>query len=80
VLGIARVWPDQLPTDVGQVAPAAATNATSEHAVEVRTPLPFDETMAMRIRSQNIRADAEKGALRDAIKERERLGLPIPQM
>jgi hypothetical protein len=78
VLGIARVWPDQLPTDVGQVPPAAATNATSEHAVEVRTPLPFDETMAMRIRSQEIRADAEESALRDAIGKRERLGLPVP--
>jgi hypothetical protein len=80
VLGIPRVWPDQLPTDVGQVAPTAATNAPSEHAVEVRTPLPFDETMVMRIRSQNIRADAEENALRDAIGKREQFGLPIPQM
>jgi hypothetical protein len=34
--------------------------------------------MAMRIRSQEIRADAEESALRDAIGKRERLGLPVP--
>ena len=90
VLGIPRVWPDQLPTTFGPpdvaplhgVAPAFVGSVLNDLDMGVdfgvESPVPLDPKISDRIRAMEIPRRANADALNAAIRAREPLGLPIP--
>lgn len=80
VLGIPRIWPDQLPASFGQAEPPEAMSEATPCAAEETILMPLDETLAAHIRAQIVRASTEENAVPNAVLRRNRLGLPVPQV